>query len=891
MSNSTVAELTDTSSGHTIGTLSTTDEDAGDTFTYTVEGGADQGVFSINGTDLVLTNGILDFETKPSYEVIVRTTDAGSLFFEQTLTITVTNANEPPTAINISNSAIDELIDTTSGYSIGVLAGIDPDAGDTLSYSVVGGADQANFIIGGAGSDELIISDGILDYETKSSYEVIVRVTDSGNFTFDQIFTITINDVNDPPIASDDEYTINEDTQNNNFAVLINDTDQDGDTLTVFAVGTPDQGGTVNISGTNDSVIYAPAVDFFGTETFTYTADDSNGTSTATVTITVTPEPDLPNANDLSFSTTINTDIYPYLSGSDPDGDIITYFLLTTGSLGRATIIQGDGLFNYHPNNGVTGDDTFTYFAWDGTLDENGTIVGSSPATVTISIYEENFAPVAYDGLLDVVMDTFAGATLAMTDANPGGSHIFSIVTNGSLGTAFIDDNATGAYTYTPNPGVTGTDSFTYKVNDGIADSNEATITVSIIDSADLMVIKRISTTQTEESNANSYYPALSADGRYVTFNSFADNLVSGTSGGQVYLYDRVNDSIELVSVSSFNEDGNNTSDFSSVNSDGQYVVFSSYAANLTVGDDNNRRDIFIRDRSNGLTEVISISDLGELGNNTSNYPAISNDGQYIVFESTADNLVLNDTNSARDVFVFVRDGLNSTIERVSVSSSGAEGSLDSGKASISQDGRYVAFESMSNLASGALDNSIFVRDRLNDGTTELISPASSNPSISGDGRYVVFESFNSNLVADDTNGVSDVFVYDRQTGTTVRISLSSAGTEGDAGSYLYGQKSNQNSMSADGQYIIFESDATNLVAGDTNAAKDIFVHKRISQSTGVTQRISRSTFGVEGDSQSWWPSISADGQVKAFSSEASNLVGNDTNNRWDVFIVHPFNN
>jgi hypothetical protein len=716
--------------------------------------------------------------------------------------------------------------------------------------------------------------------------------------------TVTVNPVNDFPVAVDDAYTIDEDTPGSVFTVLDNDTDVDNDPLTITALGPTDQGGVANINATNDAIIYTPALDYFGTETFTYTADDGNGgTDTGTVTITILPVDEPPVADDLNFMTTINTAIYPYLSGSDPDSDIFTFFLIPTSEStiitsagGEATIISGDGNFNYQPPNGYIGVDTFTYVAWDG-------VFFSNPATVTVNVIGINVPPVAYDGLLNVVVNTSNSGTLAVTDANDPnglGSYFFSIVANGSSGTAVIDDPATGAYTYTPNPGFIGTDTFTYMVNDGLADSNTATITVSVLDSPHSMVIKRISTTTSAEANSNSFYPALSADGRYIAFNSFASNLVPDATipngSGQIYVYDRMTDEIKLVSKldpsDSNNNPGDNTSDYPSISSDGQYVAFSSFANNLVVGGTvNSHRDIFIRDMLNNQTEVISLSDSAEWGNNSSEYPVISTDGRYVAFESSATNLVADDTNNVFDIYV--HDRLNNTTERVSISTSGEQGDRDSLKASISQNGRYVAFESTStNLVSGSTGSQIFIRDRWN-GTTQLASitdtgipgnGTSHNPSISADGRYVVFESLSSNLIANDTNGQSDIFVYDRQTGLTDRVSISSGGFESNSDSFCY----HQNSISADGQYVIFHSEATNLVVGDSNAVYDVFVHDR---ATGQTLMISASTLGAQGDQQSWWPSISADGQVKAFASEATNLIDNDTNNSWDVFIAHPFNN
>ena len=150
----------------------------------------------------------------------------------------------------------------------------------------------------------------------------------------------------------------------------------------------------------------------------------------------------------------------------------------------------------------------------------------------------------------------------------------------------------------------------------------------------------------------------------------------------------------------------------------------------------------------------------------------------------------------------------------------------------------------------------------------------SENPSISSDGRYVAFESIATNLVAGDTNTVRDIFVRDEQLGTTTRVSVDTVGTEADDGSF-------EPSISSDGSYVAFGSDATNLVAGDTNTSSDIFVHDTVAN---TTTRVSVDSIGIEGDSWSFAPSISSDGSYVAFESEAENLVVGDTNATWDIF-------
>ena len=225
-------------------------------------------------------------------------------------------------------------------------------------------------------------------------------------------------------------------------------------------------------------------------------------------------------------------------------------------------------------------------------------------------------------------------------------------------------------------------------------------------------------------------------------------------------------------------------------------------------------------------------------------------------------------------------------ITRVSVASDGTEADSSSYNPSISSDGRYVAFHSSAtNLVAGDTNGyeDIFVHDTQT-GTTTRVSVASNgtegdspsyNPSISSDGRYVAFESWARNLVAGDTSWEDDIFIHDTQTGTTTRVSVASNGTEADSSSY-------NPSISSDGRYVAFESDATNLVAGDTNGYDDIFVH---DTQTGTTTRVSVASDGTEANDYSSEPSISSDGRYVAFSSDATNLVAGDTNQRDDIFI------
>jgi Tol biopolymer transport system component len=404
--------------------------------------------------------------------------------------------------------------------------------------------------------------------------------------------------------------------------------------------------------------------------------------------------------------------------------------------------------------------------------------------------------------------------------------------------------------------------------------------------------------------------PSISADGRYVVFASYASNMVSGDTNGEydVFVHDRQTGQTTRVSVASDGTQGNGGSSGGSwgakpsISADGRYVAFVSSASNLVSGDtndfcgyyhDENCMDVFVHDRQTGQTTRVSVASDGAQGNEESWNPSISADGRYVAFASEASNLVSGDTNDTNDAFVHDRQTGQTT--RVSVASDGGQGNDWSGGPSISADGRYVAFESIaSNLVSGDTNDfcgyyhddncgDIFIHDRQT-GQTTRVSVASDGTqgneestwlSISADGRYVAFASLASNLVSGDTNGGADVFVHDRQTGQTTRVSVASDGTQGNGDSYFP-------SISADGRYVAFSSYAGNLVSGDTNGEADIFVHDR---QTGQTTRVSVASDDSQGNEESRWLSISADGRYVAFASEASNLVSGDTNGETDVFV------
>jgi Tol biopolymer transport system component len=285
-----------------------------------------------------------------------------------------------------------------------------------------------------------------------------------------------------------------------------------------------------------------------------------------------------------------------------------------------------------------------------------------------------------------------------------------------------------------------------------------------------------------------------------------------------------------------------------------------------------------------GATTRTSVSTGGVQGNGRSFVPAVSADGRFAAFYSDASNLVAGDTNGARDVFVHDRQTGETT--RMSVDSTGTEANGDSFAPAISGDGRFVAFSSSgSNLVTGDTNgvNDVFVRDRQAGTTTRAtVAPAGAEandgsyaPSISADGRYVAFTSDASNLVAGDTNTNRDVFVFDRQSATTTRASVDSAGLQANLDSFTP-------VLSADGRYVAFTSFAANLIPVDTNDGSDVFVR---DLQAGTTTRVSEYQGGFEADGDSLRPAISADGRFVAFDSDAWNLAWGDTNDAFDVFV------
>jgi Tol biopolymer transport system component len=391
------------------------------------------------------------------------------------------------------------------------------------------------------------------------------------------------------------------------------------------------------------------------------------------------------------------------------------------------------------------------------------------------------------------------------------------------------------------------------------------------------------------QADGRSFIPALSADGRYAAFYSDASNLVSGdtNSARDVFVHDRQTGETTRVSIDSAGTQANGDSFEPAISADGRFVAFSSAATNLVAGDTNQANDVFVRDRQANTTTRVSLGPAGANANGGSDSPSISGDGNLVAYTSAATNLVTGDLNNQRDVFVFNRQ--TGVTTRASINTFSEEANLDSFTPELSADGRFVVFTTFASNLIGFDDNEgsdVFVRD-LQAGTTTRVSEYtggsqaegdSLRPAISADGRYVAFDSDAWNLVWGDTNDVFDVFLHDRATGYTTRVSIDDSGLQSDGPSF-------RPSLSGDGRYVAYYSDASNLVAGDTNGGSDVMLFDRVS---GATKRVSVGNGGGEANGSSLRPALSANGRLVIFESDATNLVPGDSNQFTDVFTHDP---
>lgn len=335
-----------------------------------------------------------------------------------------------------------------------------------------------------------------------------------------------------------------------------------------------------------------------------------------------------------------------------------------------------------------------------------------------------------------------------------------------------------------------------------------------------------------QEANGISNDAHISSDGNRVVFVSEASNLVASDTNdvADVFLYERENGALHRISVGVDGVQGDDRSLQPAISADGAFVAFVSLADSLSEDDDNGFSDIYVYDAAHKRLELVSVTNDGQQADGTSKHPAISADGRYVVYQSRAANLAGVDNNQMYDIFL--RDRQEGRTELVSYTAQGDVGNFESQRPSISDDGRFVAFESWaSNLVEGDGNNfsDVFVTDRVA-GKVEMVSVSNDGKQadhvnggavISGDGRYVAYSSMAGNLVANDANGMFDVYMRDRVLASTSLVSVN-----------LRGEAANGTSISpsltAGGNNVVFDSLAADLVTNDTNGRLDVFIFRGV---------------------------------------------------------------
>jgi hypothetical protein len=436
-----------------------------------------------------------------------------------------------------------------------------------------------------------------------------------------------------------------------------------------------------------------------------------------------------------------------------------------------------------------------------------------------------------------------------------------------------------------------------------------AMLLASSVQARQYLTIERINVTAIGQQANQGQRPVVSADGRFVAYWSDSSIIIPGdnNNAADIFLRDRQQNKVSYANwaAGGAQATGGTTYAEIDISDGGTLIVYASDANNLVTGDSNNTTDVFVYDYAVNVSARASVAKGNVQTNGRSVRPVISGNGVLIAYRSEATNLVNNDTNGQADVFLYDRQpGLEFPVARINVGSDGttqanAEDITD--PIAINFDGSQVVWVSRSsNLVGGDTNGvkDIYVRDRKTiPQQTRRISIAtngtqsngeSSAPAINGNGRYVVFASSANNLVANDTNNATDIFLIDRDTDgdnnfdeagaiSTTRVSVNSAGEQANG-------NSTTPSIDNSGRYITFWSAASNLVPGDTNNVADIFAY---DTKTGATTRVSVNKDGAQGNGAAApFNMISANGRFVAFESLANNLVPNDTNGANDIFLT-----
>ena len=505
LSNSEVDENTDTDPSviggpYIVGQLSNNDPDLNDAPLYAVIGGLDQSLFRIGGVlgdQLILEDGILDYERQSSYEVVLRVADQAGEFFDKSFSISVLNLNDAPTEIIPNAVSIEENTDTAAGISLGVLTSIDQDLGDQFVYSVVGGGDAGYFSIGGGNSDELLIQGVLLDFENKAQYECVVRSTDAQGLFVDQVIFVSLTDINEAPELSNQSFSIDENSINGTFVGLLSAVDVDADDVLSYHVTGGNGVGILDVDPlTGEVIVLDQALLNYETtpmvNLLVEVVDGEGLADTAEVLIELNDVNDeqilVENSVlivseggvgiiDSSFLRTVDEeqadDRLVYSVVNSPVKGTLQVAGVTANEFTQQDL--NENRVSYVHDGSESLSDSFEFLVDDGTgLATGGVFV--------ISVIPVNDAPVAQDDVFAVdegASFTANGGKLLGNDSDPDSAEIVARLVNAPVnGTVAL--NADGSFVYTHDGSETLEDSFTYQLDDGSLLSSIANVEIQV---------------------------------------------------------------------------------------------------------------------------------------------------------------------------------------------------------------------------------------------------------------------------------------------------------------------------------------------------------------------------------------------------------------------------
>ena len=470
---------------------------------------------SISGTTGSRSMTITPATNQNGTVTITVTVSDGALTATDTFDLVISAVNDAPTISDIANSSTNE--DTATSAINFTVGDVETAAGSlvlTGTSSNTALVPNGSISFGGTGASRTVTMTPVAN---QSGTTTITITVSDGTLTAQDTFVLTVNAVNDAPTATAGTLSTNENVAANGN---LSGTDIEGNTLT-YAIVTQPSKGSVSLNSTTGAYTYTPNTSAWGSDSFTFKVNDGSADSAAaTISITINAVNDAPVSSNGTLSATEDTESTGSLNATDTDGDPLVYSVVTQGSKGTVTITNtATGAYKYVPNANANGQDTFTFRVNDG-------LVNSNTSTITVTIAAVNDAPTASNDTLSATEDTTANGALSATDIE-GTSLTYSVVTNGSKGTVTITNAATGAYSYVPNANANGSDTFTFRVTDGELFSNTATITVNITAVNDAPTASNGSLSVTEDTSKDGSLSANDIDSANLTYTI----IVNGTKG------------------------------------------------------------------------------------------------------------------------------------------------------------------------------------------------------------------------------------------------------------------------------------------------------------------------------------------------------------------------